>query len=255
MKKMPTGLIIGLLFLVVGVLYALTALDVFEFTIFFPGFWTLFIIIPCFYGLFQPGKDKTGYIIGLFIGICFLINAQDFSFHISFWPMIVAIICVVIGIKLIFPDRKNHDHVNVNINYDQQTGDKVVDVDVQGEKRSGNSFAHDSHGCLNATAVFGGKEILLDSEVFHGANLTSIFGGIDLDLRGAVIEEDVRINVSVAFGGIDLYVPNYVRVVTDGCTPILGGVDVKRPKTQYPDANTPTLYLVGTCIFGGIDIK
>ena len=50
MKK-TRGITIGLLFILVGLLYAGSALDLFEFSIFFPGWWTLFIIVPCFYAL------------------------------------------------------------------------------------------------------------------------------------------------------------------------------------------------------------
>lgn len=255
MKKSSSGMIIGLLFLVAGILYACSALDLFEFTIFFPGFWTLFIIIPCFYGLFKKGQNKTGYIIGLIIGICFLINAQDFFIHIDFWPMLLAVICVLIGVKLIFPEQMRRSHADVNVEYDKETGEKVVDVHVDGGEKTGKTFSHNSQGFISASSVFSGKEIRLDNEVFNGANLSAVFGGVDLDLRGAVIEEDVKIDVSVVFGGIDIFAPSYARVVIDGCTPILGGVEVKRPKMQYPDTNTPTIYLVGTCVFGGVEIK
>ena len=111
MKK-ANGLVIGLLFIAVGFLYACSALGIFEFSVFFPGWWTLFIIVPCIFALTRKNEDKTGPVIGLIIGICFLINAQDFSFHIDFWPMAVAVLCIVIGVKLLFPEKKkNHKQV------------------------------------------------------------------------------------------------------------------------------------------------
>ena len=76
MKK-ANGLFIGALFIIVGLLYAGSALDFFDFSIFFPGWWTLFIIVPCIYALTRKNEEKTGPVIGLIIGLCFLLNAQD----------------------------------------------------------------------------------------------------------------------------------------------------------------------------------
>ena len=130
MKK-ANGLIIGLIFIAVGLLYACNALDILEFSIFFPGWWTLFIIIPCIVALTRKNEDKTGPVIGLAIGICFLINAQDFAFHIDFWPMAVAVLCIAIGVKLMFPDKKkNHRQVEyTEYTYDSTTGSTTVNAE------------------------------------------------------------------------------------------------------------------------------
>jgi hypothetical protein len=52
------------------------------------------------------------------------------------------------------------------------------------------------------TAVFSGQDVRITDE-FFGANLTAVFGGVDLDLREAVIKQDVVINGMVVFGGVD----------------------------------------------------
>ena len=115
MKK-ANGIFIGLLFIVVGLLYAGSALDFFDFSIFFPGWWTLFIIIPCIYALTRKNEDKTGPVIGLVVGLCFLLNAQDFDFHIDFFPMLLAVGCILIGWKLIFPGKKR-EHKNIDVKF------------------------------------------------------------------------------------------------------------------------------------------
>ena len=58
MKKI-TKIIGGLILIAVGVLFALNALKITNFDIFFDGWWTLFIIVPCLIGLFTE-KDKIG---------------------------------------------------------------------------------------------------------------------------------------------------------------------------------------------------
>jgi len=250
MKK-ANGALIGLLFVVVGFLYACSALDIFHFTIFFPGFWTLFIIVPCFYGLFKKGEDKTGYVIGLIVGACFLINAQDIDFHIDFWPMILAILCLVIGIKLIFPQKKKKKpHIDVSINMGEN-GEKTVHVDGQ---KFDNATHKTNNGYLNVSAILGGREVRMENEVFTGGDVCAVLGGVEIDLRQAVITEDVYLQVTTVLGSMDLYMPANVRVVSDNCTAILGGVDTNRSYVNALGPDAPKVIISGTCILGGIDI-
>ena len=65
-----------------------------------------------------------------------------------------------------------------------------------------------------------------DKEEFKGKNLDAIFGGIDLDLRGAKITSDVVINASAVFGGIDIIVPENVKVKIKS-NAIFGGVSAR----------------------------
>ena len=68
-KNNSVGIILGLLFLVIGGGYLAEVFGLIDnFTIFFDGWWTLLIIIPCTMGLFTE-SDKTGNIIGVIIGI------------------------------------------------------------------------------------------------------------------------------------------------------------------------------------------
>lgn len=252
MKKSSTGFIIGLIFIVLGILYAGSALDIFEFSIFFDGWWTLFIIVPCFYGLFKKGEDKTGCIIGLIIGICFLINAQDINLHINFWPLLVAIVCILIGVKLLLPN-KSGKKPKIEVTYDAQTKEKNVNININGKEFDGG-YHKDGRGYVNASAVFSGKEIRLDNEVFDGGDLCALFGAVDLDLRNAVFTGDATLNVTAIFGGIDLYVPANVRVVTDSVTPLFGGVEVSHRTSGGINEVMPALHVTGSCVFGGVEI-
>ena len=57
----------GIVLIVVGLIIGGNALGITNINIFFDGWWTLFIIVPCFIGLFKE-REKTGNIIGLLIG-------------------------------------------------------------------------------------------------------------------------------------------------------------------------------------------
>jgi predicted membrane protein len=67
-----------------------------------------------------------------------------------------------------------------------------------------------------------------------------------------VITGDCDINASAVFGGIDIYLPQGVRVKINN-VPVFGGVSNKYMQSADPAA--PIVYLNSTCMFGGIDIK
>ena len=99
-------------------------------------------------------------------------------------------------------------------------------------------------------AAFSGCDLNYNGEVFEGAELTAVFGGVKCDLRNAIIEKDCAIQMSAIFGGIYIFVPAGINVkVSSNC--IFGGVSNKT--TAHKDA--PTVYISGTCMFGGVEIK
>ena len=208
------------------------------------------MIIPCLYGLAKKGEDKTGYIIGLVICACFFINAQDIPFHIDFFPMVLALLCIVIGVKMIFPQNKNRD--SMDFTYDGMAGEEFGST--ANSSYSGN-YGKGSSGYLSLNAILGGKEVRVDNECFTGADINVVMGAVELDLRNAVISEDVYVNIFTVMGGVDLYVPANIRVVTDGCAMVMGGIDVHSTYVNHIGADAPRIIVTGSCIMGGIDIK
>ena len=91
-----------------------------------------------------------------------------------------------------------------------------------------------------------------EDEIFKGAELTAVFGGIKLDLRNAVFESDTAINACCIFGGADILLPDNVNIKVNSNS-LFGGIDNK--KHQNSKDNVHTVYLNGTCIFGGVDVK
>ena len=75
MKKIENT-VIGLILIIIGVIIGLNAFHITNIDLFFDGWWTLFIIVPCFFGLFKD-QDKTGNIIGLIVGIYLLLDRKS----------------------------------------------------------------------------------------------------------------------------------------------------------------------------------
>jgi predicted membrane protein len=77
-------------------------------------------------------------------------------------------------------------------------------------------------------------------------------GGVELDLSKATVAHEAVIDVFVLMGGLELRVPENV-IVKSKAVCILGGVE---DKTNPADAvKAPVIYLDGTVIMGGVEIK
>lgn len=92
---------LGILFLAVGFGYLGKALGFWDFTIFFPGWWTMFLIIPSIYSMLGYGIHIGNSFVAL-LGTYFLLSANDIISISLTWPIVLAIVCICIGLKLIF---------------------------------------------------------------------------------------------------------------------------------------------------------
>lgn len=226
MKNLKS-IIWGLVLITLGIIIGLNAFEIINVDIFFDGWWTLFIIVPCFIGIITE-ENKLENIIGLIIGIGLLLWRRDVIEIGRLWKLIVPIILILVGISCIFKGKI----------------DKKIESEIQKINKTNDN---------NYCTVFSGQEVNLSDEKFDGANLTSVFGGIDLDLRNAKINSDTVIDVKCVFGGADILVPDNVKVKISSSS-FFGGVDNK--KKNIDDQNKKyTLYIKATCVFGGVDIK
>ena len=100
MKK-ANSIFWGLALVAVGVFLSLNAFGITDINIFFDGWWTLFIIVPCTIGLFTD-YDKTGNLIGLLIGLVLLLCCQGLWDFDMIRKLLIPAVIVIIGLKLIF---------------------------------------------------------------------------------------------------------------------------------------------------------
>ncbi len=225
MNKM-SNLLWGLVFIVIGVIFGLNALDITHINIFFDGWWTLFIIVPCFIGLFKD-KEKTSNLIGIIIGLCLLLGCLDVIEFAFIWKLMVPVILVMIGLSFVFKDTLN----------------KKVKKEI---KKPNKKDAKEYCSC------FSGQTIDFDKEEFKGCTLSAIFGSVKCDLKNSIIKEDIVINATSIFGGIDILIPEDVNVKINS-TSIFGGVSDER-KNKTKDAKY-TIYINVTAMFGGVELK
>lgn len=228
MKK-STAILWGIIFIVLGLVFGLNALGITDIDIFFDGWWTLFIIIPCAIGLVNE-KEKTGNLIGVIVGVVLLLACQDVLRFDIIRKLILPVILVAIGLSVIFKNVLG------------SKTRKEIKIIIDKNKTEKEEYC----------STFSSQNLNFDGQSFSGTGVSAVFGGIKVDLTGAVITGDVVINASAVFGGVDIIVPLEYNVKVESNS-IFGGVSTKR--STKPVDGAPTVYVNATCVFGGVDIK
>lgn len=221
----------GIAIIALGVIFGGNAIGLFNFNVFFDGWWTLFIIVPSAISLITE-KERIASLGFLAAGIILLLAAQDvFSYDVA-WKAILAVILILCGLKIVFTSMFHNKN------------DKEVEEKV---KKLGDNKTMDSQ-----TAVFAGSDRAYNNEVFSGSNLTAVFGGVELDLRDAIFDKDTVIKAFCMFGGIEIKLPEDVQIKTRSGF-IFGGISDDRKNTAEKPKHT--IYLDADGGFGGVTIS
>lgn len=221
----------GIALLAFGIVWALELLDVISISL--EGWWTIFIIVPCFVNIFND-KHKAGAIIGFGIGILLLLAARNVILWADIWKYMICLVAVVWGIALLLFSKKGSCchccHTASKLKTIVMDGSKMHKIDVS----------------------FSKQDYSYSGQRFEGAEVHTSFGFTSLDLRGADLMDGAVISVDCSFGGMEIRVPKGV-CVNNGIDTAFAGVDCDC-NTQPADG-LKTLYLKGHCNFGGIEIK
>ena len=163
---------------------------------------------------------------GLCIGVALLLVCWDVLSFSVFWKLLIPALVVALGLRIIFRN-------------------------VFKKKQTNISTAPRTKGGNMQFVLFSAADLDYSGQVFRGANYTAIFGGINVDLTNATIENDIVIRATAVFGGIDISLPDGVNVKVSSSS-FFGGVDNEKKVKHINDA--PTVYIEATSVFGGVDI-
>lgn len=123
-----------------------------------------------------------------------------------------------------------------------------------------HSFVDDastiSDNVLKEEVVFGGIHRKIEAQDFQGGEAEAIFGGVQIDLRGAASSKDeIHIEANTVFGGVELMVPDSWDVTVRGAG-ILGGYeDRTHPAPATTGVKRPRLVVRGSAVFGGVTVR
>ncbi len=220
--------ILGLVLIGLGIILGLNTLGYTNINLFFDGWWTLLIIVPCLIDLLR-GHNATVNLTGISIGTLLLLICRDVVDPKTIWQLVIPVILVIIGIRLIFKDALVG-----------KTSRRIKEINNNNVTPTGSY------------AAFSSQNVNFNNQPFHGTELVAAFGSINCDLVFAEITEDCVINAKATFGGIDIILPQNINVVVKSSS-VFGGVGRKRSFPPVKDA--PTVYVNAVCLFGGVDLK
>lgn len=101
-------------------------------------------------------------------------------------------------------------------------------------------------------AIMSGVKRTNLSRDFHGGEAMAVMGGIELDLRDAVMDRrEAVLDVSTVMGGMKIRVPENWKVVSHVNT-VLGGY---QDNTRHPTNDDHRLVLKGTVLMGGLQVS
>ena len=229
MRKILSRSLLGLLLIVIGVGYMGNHLGLWEgFDIFFDGWWAiLFILIPSVLSMISDGIHQGNTITAL-IGLILFLSQIEVLEGVSIWKIILCAIVIVIGLGIIFKPA------------------------VRPRKKIELHYTNGSATTEKQHVSFGSSTFGFDGQKFEGGRYSVSFGELILDLRGATIEHDCELDINVAFGSLELKLPENV-VLINNTGSFFGGVDINR--NSVSDPNFPKIILSGTCAFGGVEVE
>ena len=215
----------GVIIIIFGVLLLLNSAGIADVNIgyIFSHFWPMLLIIIGAFVLLSNPASKVGGVIMLTIGIVFQLKSLgyfDLFQYMSFWPVLL----ILIGPWIVFG--------------------------------RGPKWDTDSNDSFSALGLFSGSSVRSVSQQFQGGSATALFGGVEIDLREAQItpeQMEARVEVFVAFGGIEIVVPQGWNVIIKGI-PLFGGWDNKTLNKGY-EPGAPVLKLNCLVMFGGLEVK
>ncbi len=212
---------IGLIFILIGALFLISIIAP-EFNIDFSYLIPLVLMASSLYYIIKGKKFTLANTTVLYLGTWFLLEELNIikdPLDDAFFPILLIIIGLFIVIESL----------------------KVKKV-----------FKRKDNNLKNYYGIFSGLEEKITDTNFKGANIYSVFGGVDLDLRELELKEDITINAYSIFGGTSIFVKDNFKVKFNSFS-LFGGNENKSITTDKKKVSTLTINCIS--IFGGTEVK
>lgn len=230
MKNKAFSVIAGLILVGIGVGYCLKAMNILpEFTVFFAGWWTVFIILPGLVMLFSRNSNKFVSLFLIALGVALFLQQQEML--VSVKKLILPALIVLFGLSI------------------------ILSALFGGKRKKKYTFTPEipEDGSIPVFETsFGEVNPDYSGRSFDGCSMDITFGSGELDLRNAIIDKEVTINVNAAFAGVEIMLPQGCRVDLQTSTSF-GGTENKYVSSDAPDA--PVVHIFVSVSFGGVEIK
>ncbi len=192
----------------------------------------ILIAIGLFIGVKKNFRNNAWWIL-IFIGTVNLIPAQRI-FGVDSSKLVWPAALIIGGLMIVFRSNKRHhnwkDHMQV-----VTSSDSTLNIDV----------------------TFGGRKEIVTSKEFRGGNISTSFGGTEVNMTQADSSvQPMVLNVKVFCGGVELVIPSHWELKNE-IDPVMGSIEDKRTMhtAQAAGEQKRVLILRGTCTCGGVEIK
>jgi predicted membrane protein len=213
----------GTALVVIGAGFLLDQLDILEFGPILATWWPMILILIGVIQLATRSVPVPAGMLVIVLGAFFQIDRLEFvdlNLGQLFWPGLL----IVVGGYLLLT----------------RSGRRSPMVDGNDE--------------LNSFVIFGGVDRRLESQGFQGGSAVALFGGSEIDLRDTKLHTDgAELDLAVAFGGMEVMVPEDWRVRMSGL-PIFGGWSNKTRRRDEAASDGPLLNIRCVAAFGGIEV-
>lgn len=231
------SIVIGVIFLVVGVALLLDTMRTINFDVWgiLDIWWPSILSIWAIARFATRNGSFLGNTILFAVGVLLQLSSLDIidGFWSAFWP----IVFILSGLSLLRSTFRRKNSVS-----------SVPPSDGA----EGLPYERDY---LQLSALMAGSSARVVSKQFKGGSISSIMGALEIDLRSAEIDGNLAVlEVTCVMGGIEIRVPPHWNVTVKG-TPILGGIDDETRKYRDENVVGPTLIIDATIVLGGVEIK
>lgn len=226
MKQQWSRILLGIFLILAGLGYVGNVIGLWSFDLFFPGWWSLFIIVPCLISIVENGFE-TGSILGLVFGLMLFFSAQGLLSWYRMIRLVFPILLIALGINLLYRPRS---------------------VPVP----AGEVPPMDLNCAPELSAILCRETRRITNTITGGARLTAVFGSLTVDLRDAVIAQDIQLKATAVFGSIHLLLPETTLVYTSGSS-FFGSTHNQMSSALPP--NSPKIYLNTVNVCGSTHIS
>lgn len=230
-------LVPAIVLIAVGALFFLNNLHILpirEIMRFWPG-----ILVAVGITLLVDSTQSSGRITGgIFVGVGSILLARNLGYIYLTWNQIWPLFLIGLGLLLLW------DRVHPNAGVLQSTSSR------------GRRFLFGIRPMPKESTVFGSATRSYYGQEFIGGRYETVFGGIEIDLRGSHMSGDEAVlKIDAVLGGAEVKVPDTWLVIIRAAA-VFGGV-VNNTKAPDPVLvpNPKRLIVKGSAVFGGVEIK
>lgn len=236
-RKSAGPILFGLIFIVLGIGLLLDTARVIDLDVWgiLHTWWPSILALWAVARVATGNGSFLGNMILFSVGVLLQLSSLDIidGFWSAFWP----IVFILSGLSLLRGAMR-----------------RVRPTSSTPTNEGGEGLPYESD-YLEASALMGGSNTRVVSKQFKGGSISSIMGGLEIDLRSAEIEGNLAVlEATCVMGGIEIRVPPHWNISVKG-TPILGGIDDETRKYRDENVIGPTLIIDATVVLGGIEIK